>query len=145
MIWLVSLLLVTHLFADNTALYRVSVPVTSQNQNVVRTQLPVGLQQVLIRLSGHANPEHIVSQKIDLKTAQKSITRYYFESDDCPDTTEICQTLHMEFSSSAIQQLLRESGRSVWTRKRPPSLAEIYFVNDGQETLITQQSNVGYQ
>lgn len=104
-------------------LFRVAVPVASQNSSERAKAAALGLRQVLIRMAG--SPEVVDSDVVRqaYSAAQSYIEQFHYEPYAPPPgemtEPEAAEVLVMTFSRQVIERLLREANQPYWPPNRP--------------------------
>lgn len=143
---LIGLLLLMALASPTTAkqvdgLYDVAIPVTAQSRNELARATRLGLQTVLIRVSGSA--EVVKQQPIiaALQRASSYIKQYRYEYQRATaDSSE--QTLVLiEYEQQLLDQLLRQSGQPLWSSNRPSVLLWLAIEDSGGRRFASREQD----
>lgn len=101
--------------AAEQPLYTAAIEVAAQTASEERRALRAGLVEVLVKLSGQRDVEQSAVVRAALEAPRDYTSSFGF-------VVESSSTLRVEFSPSAIDQLLRSAGLSVWPAQRRPLL-----------------------
>ncbi|MFP3874216.1 MAG: DUF2066 domain-containing protein [Thiohalophilus sp.] len=134
--------LVTPLPAEQVSgLYEAEVPVESQARDVREVALRVGLQQVLVRVTGRRRVLTVTDIEPLLEKAPRYVQQFRYQSREVEGEDQPTDVLWVRFDKQAIDRLLHENRLPVWGRTRPATLIWL-VVDDGREReLLSNDMN----
>ncbi len=127
--------------AQQANYFQTEVVVASQGASERGRAAAVGLERVLVRLSGSRD----VAQSAAVKTALSRATRYVEQYQYKQGRDELGarrEFMSMSFAPRVIEQLLREANLPYWPTNRPPVL--VWLVNDTEaegRRLVNDRNN----
>ncbi len=123
-------------------LYNFDTLVTSRSAEARALAARRGLSQVLVRISGSRETLAVPAVLDALDRADQLLIQARYEStkytlQDETGAEVAADRLHMVFSASAVQQLLRGAGLPVWGDNRPPVLVWVVVPRDEGDNFIS--------
>jgi len=131
-------------------LYEASVPVADQSDEERKKALGLGLNSVLVRVSGVQEPETNPVIKAALAVPEQYLQEFTYESVPdqelakavasptvIPATIPPRLVMKIGFSPASVKSLLQKSGMTLWPRQRPAVLVWVLIEKPGEgRTLL---------
>lgn len=117
-------------------LYGINIPVASQGDDEREQALKDAFRQVIVKVSGFSEVLGKAPIKKELKNADNYVRSYSYSS--IKDSSAFM--LHVEFSPSLLQPLLKQAGFTPWTSARPTMLVWM-VVRDAKKPPILIDQN----
>lgn len=135
------LLCVGQVWAKPADFYQAEVTVASQGPSERSRAAAVGLERVLVRLSGSRNVAESPVVQSALSRATRYVEQYHYKQgrDELGAPREL---ITMTFSPRVVEDLLREAGLPYWPINRPQVI--LWLVEDteaGGRQLVNDRSN----
>lgn len=124
-----------------SSLYSSRIPVKSQDENELQQAMQQGLAQVILRNTSVANALNHARISSAMTKAQSYVIGFRYEqlNKPAPDSTDRFK-LFLQFDEKAIKKLLNDAGLPIWGANRPPLLVWWVIKNDGEPTLVNQET-----
>jgi len=112
-------------------LYRVELPVSSQQLNERKRASSLALDRVIRRITGNDAALNEPEVKVALQSPERYVQQFsYFSSADA--TAEDRQYLRLTFDETLVNQLLRQAKQPIWGNNRPSLM--MWIAVDGRST-----------
>lgn len=124
-----------------SGLYSVQVPVDSQAASLRNPAVLHAFKTVLVKVSG--NSAVLNNSAVQAAFAQSSdyLQDYSYQKPSDDDQTVPASLLQVNFSDSAINQLLQSNGFTIWPANRPETLVWLVVKDQNQETFVRDGDN----
>ena len=147
---LTGLLLSSFLYLDVNAaevrgLYEEEVPVMTQGRQERFSVLQTALRNIMIRVSGRSDIDHVPGMDLQLKQASRYVQQYRYRSRSEPVIEPVSgektsKILWIRFNEKAVNQLLHSQQLPVWGKTRPAVLVWLVVDDRKQRQLIGNDS-----
>ncbi len=127
--------------AEVTGLYQASVPAESRDNERQRIRaFAAGMQEALVRLTGHNDVASEASVQAALASPQSYVESWAYRTLTSTDGTAPQLMIDMSFYQAEIQRLLDNAGIPVWPSSRPETLVWL-IVQDELGQRVTADLN----
>lgn len=127
--------------AEVTGLYQASVPAESRDNERQRIRaFAAGMQEALVRLTGHNDVASEASVQAALASPQSYVESWAYRTLTSTDGTAPQLMIDMSFYQAEIQRLLDNAGIPVWPSSRPETLLWL-IVQDELGQRVTADLN----
>lgn len=131
------------LAAEVTGLYQASVPVESRDNERARIHaFAAGMQDILVRLTGHDDIDSQPSVQGALSAPQSYVESWTYRTETTADGAAPQLMIDIAFYQDEIQRLLDDAGIAVWPASRPDTLVWM-VVQDEQGQRFQVDANTG--
>ncbi len=126
-----------------TGLYQTSLPVESREDQKQRARaFTAGLQEVLVKLTGHADIVAVPDIQEALKNAQSYVEGWTYQTRPDPRTQQQRLVIDISFYQAGIQRMLDNAGIGLWPQTRTETVVWL-IIQDEKDERVVADSNAG--
>lgn len=117
-------------------LYSAQVPVNSQAASVRSSAVLKAFKTVLVKVSGDSSVLENAAIKAEFTKASNYLQDYSYQKPSGDDQASSSLLFQANFSDSAINQLLKSNGLTIWQSNRPLTLIWMVVEDQQGQTLV---------
>lgn len=110
-------------------LYRVAIPVQSQNQADREQAMTQALSQVVVKVTGQRQSLTNSGVQSALRQASRYVQGFSYRTEERENSRQL--VLQVRFDEPAVNRLLRENGQGIWGENRPDTLLWLAVEKNG--------------
>ncbi len=123
--------------ADVTGLYQATLPVESREDQKQRARaINAGMQEVLVKLTGHADIVSVPEIQEELKNAQSYVEGWTYQTRLDPRTQQQHLTIDINFYPAGVQRMLNNAGIALWPQTRTETVVWLIIQDEKGERVV---------